>query len=298
MKILPTLMATATFALAASPAIAQTNTETAQPSRQQERLNSIFGALFGDRSGSTSSIEGQWMAGRTPLATQRAQFEMRVDSDVRAGALSQRTGTRLKNDYAELVQIESRYGADRRFTTQERNDLASRYNALTQVLANQTYGDGDNELEATVAAGQSDFVVRVNQSVAARRISRTVGNRLKSDYVLLVQSEAGYLRDGVLSDRERDDLDTRLDALDERVGDTAYTGNITQTTPRARLFAIANAIPSSGLSAALQAQLRVEHGDLSYLEAAYARLTMSADDRTYLETRLSDLERRLQIRSR
>lgn len=298
MKTLSTLMATAAFVLAVSPAIAQTSTDTAQPSRQQERLNSIFGALFGDRSGSSSSIEGQWMAGRTPLATQRTQFEMRVDSDVRTGALNQRTGTRLKNDYAELVQLESRYGADRRFTTQERNDLASRYNALTQVLANQTYGDGDNEAEATVAAGQADFVVRVNQSVAARRISRTAGNRLKSDYVLLVQSEAGYLRDGVLSDRERDDLDARLDSLDERVGDTAYSGNAPQMTPRARLLAIANAIPSSGLSASMQAQLRVEHGDLSYLEAAYARLTMSTDDRTYLESRLSDLERRLQIRAR
>lgn len=298
MKSISTLLATAAFVLSASSAAAQTTNETAQPSRQQERLNSIFSALFGDRTGSTNSIEAQWAAGRTPLATQRVQFDTRVDNDVRSGALDQRTAIRLKADYAELVQLESRYGADRRFTTQERTDLASRYNALTQVLANQTYGDDDSVQAASVADGRADFVARVDASISARRISRIAGNRLKTDYALLVQTETGYLRDGVLSDRERDDLDARLDALDERVGDTAYSGSTTKLTPRARLSGIANAISSSGLTASAQAQLRVEHGDLSYLEAAYARLTMTTDERNYLEDRLSDLERRLQIRVR
>ena len=298
MKSISTLLATAAFVLSASSAAAQTTNETAQPSRQQERLNSIFSALFGDRTGSTNSIEAQWAAGRTPLATQRVQFDTRVDNDVRSGALDQRTAIRLKADYAELVQLESRYGTDRRFTTQERTDLASRYNALTQVLANQTYGDDDSVQAASVADGRTDFVARVDASISARRISRIAGNRLKTDYALLVQTETGYLRDGVLSDRERDDLDARLDALDELVGDTAYSGSTTKLTPRARLSGIANAISSSGLTASAQAQLRVEHGDLSYIEAAYARLTMTTDERNYLEDRLSDLERRLQIRVR
>ena len=298
MKNLSALVATAALALAASSATAQTTTENAQPSRQQERINSIFGALFGDRSGSGNSIEAQWAAGRTPLATQRVQFDNRVDNDVRSGALSQRTATRLKSDYADLVQLEARYGADRRFTTQERADLTSRYDALTQVLDNQTYGDDDSAQAAKVADGQADFVRRVDSSISARRISRIAGNRLKADYIALIRVEAEYLRDGQLSERERDDLDARLDALDERVGDTAYSGDTPKLTPRARLSAISSAIPSSGLSPAAQAQLRVEHGDLSYLEAAYARLTMSTDDRNYLENRLGDLERRLQIRTR
>ena len=297
MKILSTLLATTTLVLAASSVTAQT-TENAQSSRQQERINSILGALFGDRSGSTNSIEAQWAAGRTPLATQRIQFNSRVDSDVRTGAIDQRTAVRLKEDYAELVQLEAEYGADRRFSPQERADLAGRYNALTQVLANQSYGDSDVAQAASVADGQAEFVTRVNASVLARRLSRTAGTRLKADYALLVQAEATYLRDGTLSERERDDLDSRLDALDERVGDTAYSGNTTKLTPRARLSGIANAISSSSLSSLAQAQLRVEHGDLSYLEAAYARLAMTADDRNYLENRLSDLERRLQIRTR
>lgn len=292
------LLATAAILATASSATAQTQ-QNDQQSRQQERINSIFGALFGDRSNSSGSLESQWATGRTPLANQRAQFDTRVDNDVRSGGLDQRTAARLKTDYAELVQLELRYGADRRFTMQERSDLAERYNALTQILTNQTYGDEYNTQSPQVAEGQSEFTARVDASIASRRLTRVAGNRLKADYRLLAQTEANYLRDGVLDARERDDLDARLDALDARVGDAADSNNNSNMlNPRARLSAIADAITSSNLSSAAQAQLRVEHSDLSYLEAAYARLTITADDRRYLESRLSDLERRLQIRMR
>ena len=298
MNNLSKLLATAAFLATAPTAAAQTTTQNDQQSRQQDRINSIFGALFGDRTGSTGSLESQWATGRTPLANQRTQFDSRIDSDVRSGALDQRTAARLKTDYAELVQLELRYGADRRFTMQERSELKERYTALTQVLSNQTYGDDDDLQGPDVGEGSSEFMARVDASIAARRISRVEGNRLKADYRLLTQTESNYLRDGVLDERERDDLDARLDALDARVGDTAYTGNNNALNPRARLSAIANAISSSNVSAAAQAQLRVEHSDLSHLEAAYARLTMTTDDRRYLESRLSDLERRLQMRTR
>ncbi len=298
MKSATTFTAMAALMLAAGTAFAQTSSETAEPSRQQERLNSIFGALFGDRAGSTTSIEAQWTAGRTPLATQRAQFETRVDTDVRSGALRQTTGTRLKSDYADLVQLEARYGADRRFTSTERNDLADRYGALTQVLADGSYGDNDDDARSSsVADGQAEFVTRVNSQISARRLTRTAGNRLKADYAALVQTEASYLRDGRLSSSEGDDLDARLDALDERVGDVGYTGGgATVQTPRTRLDAVARALSASGLSASAQAQLRVEHEDLLRLDAAYARLTPTSDERAYLERRVAELETRARIR--
>ena len=298
MNNLSSLFAAAAFLATASSANAQTQ-QNDQQSRQQERINSIFGALFGDRSNSSGSLESQWASGRTPLANQRAQFDSRVDNDVRSGGLDQRTAVRLKTDYAELVQLELSYGADRQFTMQERRDLSERYNALTQILTNQSYGDEYNTQSPDVAEGQSEFIARVDASIASRRLTRVAGNRLKADYRLLAQTDANYLRDGVLDARERDDLDARLDALDARVGDAAYSNNNSNMlNPRARLSAIADAITSSNLSSAAQAQLRVEHSDLSYLEAAYARLNATADDRRYLENRLSDLERRLQIRMR
>lgn len=297
MKTLYTTTAAVAFILSSGTAFAQTQTDQ-QRSTQQERLNSIFGALFGDRMGATGSMEAQWAAGRTPLATQRAQFESRIDTDVRSGTIDQRTGTRLKADYYELVQLEARYGADRRFTTQERTDLADRYGQLTQALTDGSYGD-DNDgasSSASVADGQVEFNQRVDAAVTARRLTRVAATRLKTDYTALVRTEANYLRDGRITREEQDDLDAQLDALDVRVGDVAAGGGSTVQTPRTRLDAIARALPSSGLTAAVQAQIRVEHEDLSRLEAAYARINATADDRAYLERRLTDLETRARIR--
>ena len=131
---------------------------------------------------------------------------------------------------------------------------------------------------------------------SARRVSRTQGTRLKADYAAAVQVEAGYLNDGVISDRERSDLDTRLDALDVRLGDANYATAAPTATPRSRLEAIGRAVPSSGLSSSAQTQLRVEQEDVSRLEAAYARLNASAEDKAYLERRLTDLETRAKVR--
>lgn len=298
MKKFALLVAAAVMALPTVPVMAQVS--TSQSGR--DRLGALLGAIFGGGANATTSIDAQWAAGRTPLTNQRSQFESRVDTEVRAGNLNQATGQRLKSDYYALAQLEGNYGADGRFTTQERAELTSRYNALTKVLANGGYADnayqygGDSDggyATSEVANGRAEFERRVDASVAARRITRTQSTRLKADYAAAVQIETGYLRDGTLSAGEREDLDTRLDALDARVGDVNYGTAV--LSPRARLTAISGAIPSSGLSTALQTQLRVEVEDISRLEAAYSRFTISADDRAYLDRRLNDLEARARV---
>src|SRR5688572_21353482 len=103
MKKYAILAAAAAIGLSAQPASAQ--------STAQQRLGQILGTLFGDRLGVTTSIEAQWAAGRTPLATQRNAFGSRVDAEVRSGVLTQARGTALKNGYNELVQLEATYGA-------------------------------------------------------------------------------------------------------------------------------------------------------------------------------------------
>lgn len=282
--------AAAAMSLAAGQAAAQSTTS---PSAQ-ERIAEIFGTLFGNQYGASNTIEAQWAAGKTPLSNQRAEFESRVDSEVSAGTLNQATGARLKSDYAELVQLETRYGADRRFTTAERNELADRYGTLTQVLAERGYADNAATNTPQVANGRAEFETRVNTAVAQRRISRTQGTRLKSDYGAVVRVESGYLRDGTISVAERADLDARLDALDVRLGDTGYAA--APLTPRTRLDAIGRAIPSSGLSSAARAQLQVEYEDLARLESAYARLNPTSDEQAYLDRRLGELETRARVR--
>ena len=283
------LLTTAAVALTAVPLTAQSST-TSTPSTR-DRIGQILGNLLGVDNSADSSLDGQWRAGRMALGSQRTEFIARVDADVRSGILTQETGTRLKADYAALVDLEARYGADRLFSTTERSELSSRYNMLLQVLADRRYADSDTA-SAEVREGQAEFNRRVDARVAARKLTRTSGTRLKTDYAALVQVEAGYLRDGIMSEAERDDLDTRLDALDARVGDVAYSAPI---TVKSRLEAIARAVPTSGLTAAARAQLLVEHGDLVQLEAAYARLTTSTEERTYLDARLANLETRARV---
>lgn len=289
-----TVLAAGALVLAPGAALAQADS-TQQSTTQEDRVGAILGTLFGDRLGASTSIERQWAAGRKPLATQRTQFNTRIDTDVRSGRLTARNGTRVKAEYDELVALEARYGADGRFTTQERTDLGDRYGALTQALTEGGYADDGGSTTLSVADGRAEFDRRVDARVAARALSRTQATSLKRDYAALIQAEATYARDGI-SDREQEDLDARLDALDARVGDTAYGGGPAVLDNRTRLSNIDTALRASGLSAAAQAQVRVEAGDLIRLDAAYARTTPSSDDRNYLERRIADLETRARVR--
>ena len=281
--------------LSAAPAFAQS--DSAQPSaeKQKLRVGDILGSLFGDRLGASTSIEAQWAAGRKPLATQRAQFHTRIDGDVRSGALTQENGTRMKSEYDDLVALETRYGSDGRFTTAERTELGDRYGALTQALSEGGFADARQPDTLTVAEGKAEFTRRVDAQVSARRLTRTAGTRLKADYAALITTEASYARDGI-SASERDDLDTRLDALDARVGDTAYGNSPVVLDNRTRLTNVESALRTSGLSTAAQAQVRVEVGDLARLDAAYARTPPSSDDRAYLERRIVELETKAKVK--
>lgn len=291
----PIAIAAASISMLAlsAPAFAQANQQTSP----RDTIGSILGTIFGGRVGSSTSLDAQWASGQTPLSNRQYQFQGRVDTEVRSGNLDQAIGARLKADYTALVQLESRYAADGRFTTQERADLADRYGALTQVLADRRYADGAtaaNTSATNVAAGRAEFNSRVDAATRARRITRTQSTRLKADYASVVQIESNYLRDGEITAAERNDLDVRLDALDARLGDTAYTA--VSSTPRSRLDAVARALPRSGLTRTVQTQLLVELGDLTRLADAYARASVSAEDQAYLDRRLVDVETRARLR--
>ena len=281
------LVAAASAAFLSVPVAAQSS--GAQPN-SNDRLQQILGTLFGQSTTASSSLEEQWRIGRTPLANQRAQFDARVDADARAGALTSASAARLKTEYATVVQLEQRYGSDGVFTTSERNALIDSYGELTQTLADGGYADNSPAVRAAVNEGRVEFNTRVDAAVSARRLTRVAGSRLKADYAALVQIETNYLRDGRLTDAERDNLDERLDALDARLDGAAVA-----VTPRTRLDAIARALPVSRLSVAARTQLRIEHGDLVRLAAAYDRLTPTADERAYLERRLINLETRARV---
>ena len=287
-----TACATVALFLTSGSALAQTS--SADQPTQEDRVGAILGSLFGDGLGVSTSVERQWAAGRRPLANQRLQFNARISADVRSGALTQANGTRVMAEYDRLVALETRYGADNRFTTQERTELGDRYGELTQKLTEGGYSNDPSPTMA-IADGRSEFERRVDARVSARRVSRVEATRLKRDYAALVQVEASLARDGI-SDQEQEDLDARLDSLDARVGDTAYGGGAAVLDNRTRLANVDRALNTSGLGTLARAQVRVELGDLTHLAAAYARAAPTSEERSYLERRITDLETRARIR--
>lgn len=293
MKIhLLTAAAVGTLALStAGMATAQTAYGSAQTNTRQDTLGAVLGALFGTGG---SALDTAWARGQRPLNDGRSQFSARIDADVRAGTLDRNSASRLNAEYDALVALETRYGSDRRFTPTETAELNSRYDALTASLEAGGYADDLGGYQSVVD-GRADFDARVNAAVSARQLTRVEATRLRADYAALIQTEAGY-QSGGLTAREREDIESRLDALDARLGVTVGAGGgYAQQDPRTRLAAIERALTSTTLARAEAADIRVEHGDLVRLEAAYSRTSPSSDDRAYLDRRIGELETRARV---
>ncbi|WP_426036291.1 hypothetical protein [Brevundimonas sp. DC300-4] len=289
-----TALAAGAVVLSMAP-LAQAQTPYGQSGSQQPTGQEVFGQilqnLFGGQT--SGSIDAEWSRGRRALGAQQTTFNSRLDAQVRSGSLSSWSGDRIRTDYDALVQLEARYGQDGRFTTQERQDLTTRYNALTSALEDGGYGDDIGGYQSA-ADGRADFDARVDAAVRARTLTRTDATRLRSDYAAIVSVEAGFQRDG-LSARERQDIEARLDAIDARVpGGNAGNGAGWQQTPRDRLTAIERALYT--LPRGQQDAIRVQFEDLTRLEAAYSRTRPSSDDTAYLDRRLGELEVQARVR--
>lgn len=287
---LATIATSALLVIAAGAAHAQ----SAPLRNNQDRLGAIVGTLFGDRLG-LSALDQAWLRAEQPLRTNQPQFSSQVDANARAGKTSSSAATKLKADYDALVRLETQYAADGRFSADERADLNSRYSSLLQSLdATSTAAPDTN----SVAQARTEFDARVNAAVTARRLTRTQATQIRSDYQALIQLEARYLADGTINATERADLDTRLDALDARLGDgPVATTPTTPATLRARLTELETTLAAAERAGTVSrvdaADIRVEMGDLVRLEAAYGRYTPSADERSYLDRRIQELQRRV-----
>lgn len=283
MTAIKTLTAAAVAALtlaAAGAASAQTpygQTPYGQSQPQQDPIGAILGALFGDRMGASTTLDSEWSRSRRPLSAQSAQFQSRLDADVRSGAISSSAARSLNSEYGELVQLEARYTADGRVTTQERTDLIERYRAFSTRYQSggQGYGydndDDDDRYDAwrPIVDSRSSFDARLNAAVRNRTLTRTQANRLTTDFNALVQLETSYSRNGIDA-RERQDLEARWADLNRRVGDNwrsdddAYDGGYGQDGRAVALDARITAAERSGrISRAEAGRLREELRDLS-----------------------------------
>lgn len=229
-------------------------------------LGALFGAVFGNAFGNDRQIEEDYSQGRRPLGERRVALEARIDAGVRDGSISRAEATRLRADYDALVRLETRYAADGRMTTTERADLRDRYRALSQRVGDARDGAGydDDYGWRPLSEQRAAFAARVDVALRDRRISRTEATRLRADFDALARVETDYRRDG-LSDRERQDLTTRLADLDRRVGDLVDEGDGYDVDPRAAQIeaGIAAGVRSGSIGRTEATRLREELRDLT-----------------------------------
>ena len=265
--------------------------QTTTPQGPDGVIGALLGAVFGDAFGlQTGQPQDEWSRGRRPLAEGRATLTARIDAGVSDGSISRSEATRLRTDYDGLVQLETRYAADGRVTTQEAADLRERYRLLAQRLEMPGQGQGGSYGWQPLSSRRADFDARVDRALNDRDITRAEATRLRADFQALVQVETSYQRNG-LDAREEADLVARYQTLTNRLGDddSGYGGD--------RWAEIETRIVAGERSGAINrneaARLRTELGDLTRLDAAYRADGLNTDERQYLDRRFGELDTRV-----
>ncbi|GAA0648660.1 hypothetical protein [Brevundimonas lenta] len=148
--------------------------------------------------------------GRTSVSDGRTEFNSRVDASLRGRRITRTEANRLKSDYQDLIRVETNYLRDGRLTSQERDDLDARLDALDARV-----GDG-----AGSGGGYVDNRTRladIESALARGSVSRTEAAQIRVEAGDLARLEAAYSRSSPSSD-DRSYLDRRIGELETRAG--------------------------------------------------------------------------------
>lgn len=289
---------------AASGALLLSTVATAQVQGQQQQqqsdiLSQMLGAMFGNnQQASEQTLETDWNRGGRPFEQRRAGLESRIDTAVREGSLTRGEADQIRREYDDIVRLEAQYAANGSYSQAQRDELRSRYRALTQRVGGTGYGQGNNQCYGQ-GYGQQDgrwqpmstrnyaFERRVDAGLRNRTLTQAQATRLRADWRTLAQVEASYQRGGIDA-REQDDLWARYYAIDSRLGGLGNDRNTARWSQMENRLVTAerNGRISRNDAVAMRAQL----GDLTRLDAAYAADGYSADQRQYLMQRCVDLD--------
>jgi len=141
---------------------------------------------------------------RAAVGEGRVEFNTRVDAAVSARRLTRVAGTRLKADYATLVQLETSYLRDGRLTDAEGDTLDERLDAL------------DARLEgAAVAVTPRTRLDAIARALPASRLSVAAQAQLRVEHGDLMRLASAYDRLTPTAD-ERAYLERRLVNLETR----------------------------------------------------------------------------------
>jgi hypothetical protein len=293
--------AAATLALFAVPLAAQTAQtqpqSTQAPQQGRAVLENMLGAIFGTSQAADRTLEGGWNQGQRPFAQRRATVEAEIADGVAEGRISRVQADAMRDDYDDIVDTEERYAADGTLTAEERRDLRTRYRALSDQVGTRTAGTVQAQpADLRLAAQERDFETRVATALRDRRITQAEAGRLRADYRLLVQAEAGYARGGV-DTRERADLDARFARLEDRLDGLGFGADRNPQRWAALEARIARGERAGTLTRADATMLRVQIADLQRLDTAYGVNGLNTDERSYLTRRYGEISSVVQARS-
>ena len=126
--------------------------------------------------------EDRWEA----LIDGRAAFDARVDASYRNRTLSRSDVTRLRTDYAALIQLETSYARDG-ISAREQSDLQQRLDDLNRRVGDNDggYGSGDNygsdprgaQIEAHIVAGERNGSISRTEAASLRLELRDLTRR-------------------------------------------------------------------------------------------------------------------------
>ncbi len=170
--------------------------------QERSELNQRYSAL------TTALEQGGYednLGGYQSVADGRAEFEGRIDAAVRARTLTRTEATRLRADYAALIQTEAGYQRGG-LSLGERQDLEARLDALDARIPGDRYGGGGGYQPSA-----RDRLVAVERALYS--LPRADQDRLRVQVEDLTRLEAAYSRTGPSSD-DRDYLERRIGELE------------------------------------------------------------------------------------
>ena len=293
--------------VSAISALMLASTASAQQQSQPNILEQLFGNVFGNSQAAEQTLESDWNQGRRPFEQRREQLDARIDAAVRDGALSRNEADSMHREYEDIVRLEAQYSANGPMQPQQRDDLRTRYRALSQRVGYQNNDQSNGQYGGQygsqpgyqtddrwqpLAQQNSLFEQRLGEAVRNRSLTQYDATRLRSEWRILGQLEQRYQYNG-LDAREEADLRARYVQIDNRMGGmlTGGFGNDRNIQRWAQMETRLQAAQRAGrMNAAQAVQMRAQMGDLQRLDAAYGRTGYSAEQRSYLTRRYGELD--------
>lgn len=291
---------------AVSGALLVSAVASAQVQQQNDIFSQLLGSMFGtNQQASEQTLESDWNQGRRPFEQRREQLDARIDMAVRDGSLNRNEADQIRREYNDIVRLEAQYSADGGVSPQQRSDLRMRYRALVQRVDGQDYGQGSGQGNygndgrwQPLSMRVGEFEQQINAGLRNRTLTQWQATQLRTDWRSLAQLEANYQRGGIDA-REQADLWARYNAIESRLdGRGGYGDNRNMARWSQMEARLATAERNGSVSRNDAVQLRAQLSDLARLDAAYAQRGHSAEQRSYLMRRYTEIDNALGYRRR